>query len=139
MHGLKIMDNLKKASFGRDTFKQIELRHFKEKTVHGKNWVSLKRVTLKKLKKAKTKHFPISRFNKDNYMKVQNKLHRRWKILCLATVNWQVSINGLTGAVHIDQGGRRQNYSIGVYRVGFKENPRKVSMASLQPKQCCNI
>lgn len=53
------------------------------------------------------------------------------KILCFATVNGQVSINGLTGDVHIDQDGRRQNYSIGVYRVGFKENPRKVSMAKL--------
>lgn len=38
----------------------------------------------------------------------------------------KVSINGLTGDVHIDQDGRRQNYSIGVYRVGFKENPRKI-------------
>lgn len=63
-------------------------------------------------------------------MKIQ-KNAQKMKILCFATVNGQVSINGLTGDVHIDQDGRRQNYSIGVYRVGFKENPRKVSMAKL--------
>lgn len=31
MHGLKIMENLKKVCFGRNTFKQIELRYLKEK------------------------------------------------------------------------------------------------------------
>lgn len=36
MHGLKIMENLKKVCFGRNTFKQIELRYLKEnKSDHG--------------------------------------------------------------------------------------------------------
>lgn len=38
----------------------------------------------------------------------------------------KVTIQGLTGDVHIDRHGHRHNHSIGVYRVGFKESPRKI-------------
>ncbi|XP_056013013.1 glutamate receptor 2-like [Ostrea edulis] len=38
----------------------------------------------------------------------------------------EISIHGLTGEIHIDENGHRYNYSIGVYEVGFKINPRKI-------------
>lgn len=98
-----------------------------------------KKSDFEKLKKTQKQNI----FQLEDLIKIyenSKQIAQKMKILCFATVNWQVSINGLTGAVHIDESGRRQNYSIGVYRVGFKENPRKVSMASLilQPKQCCD-
>lgn len=39
---------------------------------------------------------------------------------------WQVTIQGLTGDVLIDNNGHRYNHSLGVYKVGFKQPPRKV-------------